>query len=139
MLGHRSHFVSSEAVLLRGWLLRAGVQQEKPQQGEGAAGGTLHQEGPQREADHLLADPEGGPGGGDGAPVERNLLGGSRLATKGPDCVLQEVPSLGRSGAGREVDRLWRVRRALSLASTGAGAAEGGSGKEGGEEDDNLD
>ena len=139
MLGHRSHFISSEAVLLRGWLLRGWLQQTKPQQGKGAAGGTLHKEGPQREAHHLLADPEGGSGGRDGAPVEWNLLGGSRLETKRPDCIVQEVPSVGRPGAGREVDRLWRIRRTFSLASTSAGAAEGGPGEEGGEEDDDLD
>ena len=95
MLGHWSNFISSEAVLLRGWILWGWVQQEKSQQGEGVAGGPLHKAGPQREADHLLADTKGGSGDGDGAPVERNLLGGSRLASKGSDCLVQEVPSVG--------------------------------------------
>ena len=110
MLGHRSHFVSAQAVLLRGWLLWGWLQQEKPQQVKGVAGGTLHKAGPQREADPLLADPEGGPGGGDGAEIEWNLVGGSGLASEGSDCLLQEVPSVGRPGAGGKVDRLWRVR-----------------------------
>merc|ERR1719180_437346 len=111
MLGHRSDFVSAEAVLLRGWILWGWLQQEKPQQVEGVAGGALHEAGPQREAHPLLADPEGGAGGGDGFKIKWNLVGSSGLATKGPDCLMQEVPGVGRPDRARgQVDRLWRVR-----------------------------
>ena len=47
LLGHRSNVLPTKAVLLRGRLLWAWLQQEEPQQGQEAAGGLVHQAGPQ--------------------------------------------------------------------------------------------
>ena len=81
LLGHRSNVLPTKAVLLRGRLLWAWLQQEEPQQGQEAAGGLVHQAGPQREADPLLEDPEGSERGRDGAEAERNFMGSGWLAT----------------------------------------------------------
>ena len=52
-----------EAVLLRGWILRCRLRPEGPQQGEAAAGGTLHTETAQSASHTLLEDPQGGSAG----------------------------------------------------------------------------